>query len=74
MTYDAHLILAIPPSMKLIPVPGPVEFFKFRNIGDNHFNLEWGSPMDENGEIIGYDMGYQTGIDLFLLYVHAAEE
>ncbi|XP_046363410.2 neuroglian-like isoform X3 [Haliotis rufescens] len=47
-------------------VPGPVEFFKFRNIGDNHFNLEWGSPMDENGEIIGYDMGYQTvsGLDL----------
>ncbi|XP_046562215.1 neuroglian-like isoform X6 [Haliotis rubra] len=47
-------------------VPGPVEFFKFRNIGDNHFNLEWGSPMDENGEIIGYDIGYQivSGLDL----------
>ncbi|XP_041379387.1 neuroglian-like [Gigantopelta aegis] len=47
-------------------VPGPVEFFRARNLGDNHFNLEWGTPMDENGFIIGYDIGYQTvhGLDL----------
>ncbi|XP_055958104.1 neuroglian isoform X1 [Patella vulgata] len=47
-------------------VPGPVERFLARSIGNNHFNLEWLEPLDKNGQIIGYDIGYQTvnGLDL----------
>lgn len=42
-------------------VPGPVELLEDRNIGDNHINLQWRPPLDNKGDIIGYDISYQEG-------------
>ncbi|KAK7102376.1 neuroglian-like isoform X2 [Littorina saxatilis] len=46
--------------------PGPVELLRPINIGDNHVNLEWKPPVEIRGDILGYDIGYQTvkGLDL----------
>uniref|UniRef100_A0A0B7A4I7 Neuroglian n=1 Tax=Arion vulgaris TaxID=1028688 RepID=A0A0B7A4I7_9EUPU len=52
---------------KTLPgLPGPVEYFRVINIGDTHVNLEWGSPFENRGDLIGYDISYQlvTGLDL----------
>lgn len=46
--------------------PGPVQLFRPINIGDNHVNLVWEPPEETRGDILGYDIGYQsvTGLDL----------
>ncbi|KAK7102380.1 neuroglian-like isoform X2 [Littorina saxatilis] len=46
--------------------PGPVELFRPINIGDNHVNLEWKPPEENRGDILGYDIGYQSVIGLDL--------
>ena len=45
----------------IVAVPGPVYLFRPINIGDNHVNLEWVRPIEERGDILGYDIGYQSG-------------
>lgn len=46
-----------------ISVPGPVQFFEARLRSSNSFSLYWIPPAteDENGDIQGYDISYQTG-------------
>ena len=51
----------------LCSVPGPVDLFRPINIGDNHVNLEWKPPEENRGDILGYDIGYQSGAFLLLL-------
>ena len=50
----------------LCSVPGPVDLFRPINIGDNHVNLEWKPPEENRGDILGYDIGYQSGAFLLL--------
>ncbi|XP_059166690.1 neuroglian-like isoform X2 [Physella acuta] len=46
--------------------PGPVEYLRPINIGDTHVNLEWGSPLENRGDLEGYDITYQIVINLYL--------
>ena len=50
-----------------VAVPGPVEIFRSINIGDNHVNLEWKPPEHNRGDILGYDIGYQSGRSLVIV-------
>ncbi|CAL1532139.1 unnamed protein product [Lymnaea stagnalis] len=43
-------------------LPGPIQYMKEVNIADNHINLEWRPPLDNRGDLIGYDIGYQEVI------------
>ncbi|KAK7474746.1 hypothetical protein BaRGS_00034039 [Batillaria attramentaria] len=40
-------------------VPGRVSYFEALFRGSSHFLLEWGPPVEENGEITGYEIGYR---------------
>ncbi|CAG5124473.1 unnamed protein product [Candidula unifasciata] len=40
-------------------LPGPVELLEDQNVGDNHINLRWRPPLDNRGDVIGFDIGYQ---------------
>ncbi|BFZ07496.1 hypothetical protein BsWGS_10534 [Bradybaena similaris] len=40
-------------------LPGAIELLEDLNVGDNHINLQWRSPLDNRGDVIGYDIGYQ---------------
>ncbi|GFS23806.1 neural cell adhesion molecule L1-like protein [Elysia marginata] len=47
-------------------LPGVVEFLRVLNVGDTHVNLEWASPLENRGNLIGYDISYRKvrGLDL----------
>ena len=47
-----------------------MDLLKPINIGDNHVNLEWKPPEETRGDILGYDIGYQTGTWVFSQRVH----
>ncbi|XP_055958348.1 neuroglian isoform X2 [Patella vulgata] len=40
-------------------VPTAVSYFTAVNVGSTHFTLAWGEPVEKNGIITGYDIGYQ---------------
>lgn len=40
-------------------VPDRVSFLEALFRGSSHFLLEWGPPIENNGEITGYEIGYQ---------------
>lgn len=47
-------------------LPGVVEYLQVLNIGDTHVNLQWASPLENRGNLVGYDISYRTvqGLDL----------
>ncbi|GFO23158.1 neuronal cell adhesion molecule, partial [Plakobranchus ocellatus] len=47
-------------------LPGVVEYLRVLNVGDTHVNLEWRSPIENRGDLEGYDISYRTvrGLDL----------
>ncbi|XP_059160211.1 neuroglian-like isoform X2 [Physella acuta] len=44
-------------------LPGPVQYMEEMNLADNHINLVWRPPLDNRGDLTGYDIGYQEVID-----------
>ncbi|GFO17116.1 neural cell adhesion molecule l1 [Plakobranchus ocellatus] len=40
-------------------LPGPVSYLEDLNVGDQHVNLQWRPSLDNRGDVIGYDIGYQ---------------
>ncbi|KAH9519485.1 hypothetical protein Btru_002827 [Bulinus truncatus] len=40
-------------------LPGSVQYLEELNIADNHMNLMWLPPLDNRGDLEGYDIAYQ---------------
>ncbi|XP_055880517.1 neuroglian-like isoform X3 [Biomphalaria glabrata] len=47
-------------------VSGPVQYLEEMNIADNHINLVWRPPLDNRGDLDGYDIGFQEVHGLYL--------
>ncbi|KAI8788877.1 neuroglian, partial [Biomphalaria glabrata] len=45
---------------------GPVQYLEEMNIADNHINLVWRPPLDNRGDLDGYDIGFQEVHGLYL--------
>ena len=45
----------------LISVPSPVLSVKVTETGSNHFIFTWGRPLELNGNLKAYIIGYKTG-------------
>ena len=41
-----------------VSVPGVIGSFRVSERGSHHFKVEWTPPMEENGIIIGYRLGF----------------
>ena len=53
-----------------ISVPGIVPMFEVREVGSHHFRLAWSPPVEPNGIITGYVIGFQEGksnVHVFLI-------
>ncbi|CAH1783792.1 unnamed protein product [Owenia fusiformis] len=50
-------------------VPGPVSSFELLAVGQNHFDLKWGRPIQNNGILTGYQLAFQKikGLNLDVL-------
>lgn len=51
-------------------VPSRVEYLEALFRGSSHFLLEWGPPIERNGELTGYQLGYrksERAVSLILL-------
>ena len=52
----------------IFTVPGKVEYARVLLRGSHHFLLEWGRPLEENGNLTGYRIGYREGMSVKLKY------
>ena len=41
--------------------PGPVKDLRIESYGATFVLLKWSQPTEPNGELLGYDIGYQSG-------------
>lgn len=55
-------------------MPGPVQYFEALTSSSNSFSLYWVAPAleDQNGEILGFDISYQTGNYRFIIIANGA--
>ena len=49
-----------------IAVPGKASKFKVVEVGSHHFGVEWMDPMEPNGIIVGYTLGFREGTGFIL--------